>query len=162
LSRGVDEVISEARRTVREGLGAGCDAVAVVGERVRFWSVLAEEEQRPVAVDLPEGPLPVRVAAADLGAAVDALLGNVFAHTPEGTGFRVAVRPRDDGGAEVSVADAGPGLPPSALERGHSSGGSTGLGLDIARRTAEGSGGGLRVDSSPAGTEVRVDLGPPI
>jgi signal transduction histidine kinase len=161
LSRGVDEVISEARRTVREGLGAGCDAVAVVGERVRFWSVLAEEEQRPVAVDLAEGPLPVRVAAADLGAAVDALLGNVFAHTPEGTGFRVAVRPRDDGGAEVTVVDAGPGLPPSALERGHSSGGSTGLGLDIARRTAEGSGGGLRVASSPTGTEVTLVLGPP-
>ena len=30
LSRGIDEVISEARRSVREGLGAGCDAVAVV------------------------------------------------------------------------------------------------------------------------------------
>ncbi|MGK5112165.1 MULTISPECIES: sensor histidine kinase [unclassified Geodermatophilus] len=161
LSRGVDEVINEARRTVREGLGAGCDAVDVVGERIRFWSVLAEEEQRAVGVALAEGPLPVRVAAADLGAAVDALLGNVFAHTPEGTGLRVAVRPREGGGAEVSVADAGPGLPSSALDRGHSEGGSTGLGLDIARRTAEGSGGALRAASSPGGTEVTLVLGPP-
>ena len=31
VSRGIDEVISEARRPVREGLGAGCDATAVVG-----------------------------------------------------------------------------------------------------------------------------------
>jgi signal transduction histidine kinase len=161
LSRGVDEVISEARRTVREGLGAGCDATAVVGERVRFWSVLAEEEQRAVTVALTDGPLPVRVAAADLGAAVDALLGNVFTHTPEGTGFRIAVRPRDGGGAEVTVADEGPGLPPAALDRGHSGAGSTGLGLDIARRTAEGSGGALRATSSAAGAEVTLELGPP-
>ncbi|MBB3085812.1 sensor histidine kinase [Geodermatophilus sabuli] len=161
LTRGIDEVISEARRPVREGLGAGCDAAAVVGERVRFWSVLVEEERRPLAVRLPAEPVLVRVAPADLGAAVDALLGNVFAHTPDGTGLEVAVRARDGGGAVVTVADDGPGLAPSALERGHSGAGSTGLGLDIARRTAEGSGGAMRVSSSPAGTTVGLELGPP-
>jgi signal transduction histidine kinase len=161
VSKGIDEVISEARRTVREGLGAGCDAAAVVAERVRFWSVLAEEEGRTVSVQIPDGPLPVRVAPTDLGAAVDALLGNVFAHTPEGTAVRVAVRPRAAGGAEVVVADAGPGMPDTAIARGRSGGGSTGLGLDIARRTAEASGGGLRLTSSVAGTEVVLDLGEP-
>jgi signal transduction histidine kinase len=161
LSRSVDEVIAEARRTVREGLGAGSDAAAVVADRVLFWSVLAEEERRPFTVDVPEGPCPVRVAGADLGAAVDALLGNVFAHTPEGTGLHVAVCPRDGGGALVTVRDDGPGLPLTAVARGASGGGSTGLGLDIARRTAEGSGGGLRLASSPGGTEVTLELGPP-
>jgi signal transduction histidine kinase len=161
LGRTVDEIIAEARRPVREGLGAASDASAVVADRVAFWSVLAEEEGRAVDLDLPGRPLPVRVAAADLGAALDALLGNVFAHTPEGTGFRVAVRPRVGGGAEVDVADAGPGLPEAAVERGHSGGGSTGLGLDIARRTAENSGGGLRLASSPSGATVTLDLGPP-
>ncbi|MGY1808422.1 sensor histidine kinase [Blastococcus sp. SYSU D00669] len=161
LARTVDEVISEARRPVREGLGAAADAVAVVGERVAFWSVLAEEERRDLALELPEAALPVRVAAADLGAAVDALLGNVFAHTPEGTAFRVAVRPRADGGAEVSVADSGPGVPEASVERGRSGGGSTGLGLDIARRTAESSGGALRVTSSAAGAVLTLSLGPP-
>jgi signal transduction histidine kinase len=160
LGRTVDEVIAEARRPVREGLGAACDASAVVADRVAFWSVLAEEEARAVDLALPERPLPVRVAAADLGAALDALLGNVFAHTPEGTGFRVAVRPRDGGGAEVDVADAGPGLPDTAVERGHSGGGSTGLGLDIARRTAENSGGRLRLTSSPSGATITLELGP--
>jgi len=160
LGRTVDEVIAEARRPVREGLRAASDATAVVAERVAFWSVLAEEERRAVQVDLPDLPLPVRVPAADLGAAVDALLGNVFAHTPDGTAFRVAVHPGPAGGAEVSVSDAGPGLPASALERGHSGGGSTGLGLDIARRTAENSGGTLRVHSSAAGTTVTLELGP--
>jgi signal transduction histidine kinase len=161
LSRGVDQVIAEARRPVREGLGAGCDATAVVVDRVRFWSVLAEEERRAVDSDLAAGPLPVRVTAEDLAVALDALLGNVFAHTPDGTGLRVAVRPRSSGGAEVTVADDGPGLPGAAVERGRSGAGSTGLGLDIARRTAERSGGALRVSSSPAGTAVTLELGPP-
>jgi signal transduction histidine kinase len=164
VSQGVDEVISEARRTVREGLGSGCDASTVVGERVRFWSVLADEERRTVTLELSAEPLPVRVAPADLGAAVDALLGNVFAHTPEGTAFTVSVRPRAGGGATVRVADRGPGLADGegAVVRGHSPGGSTGLGLDIARRTAQASGGSLRVESSPAGSTVTLDLGPPL
>jgi signal transduction histidine kinase len=85
----------------------------------------------------------------------------VFAHTPEGTGFRVAVRECGDGTAEVLVADDGPGLrdPATALERGRSGGGSTGLGLDIARRTAEASGGTVRLASSPTGTTVALELG---
>jgi signal transduction histidine kinase len=92
---------------------------------------------------------------------VDALLGNVFAHTPEGTAFGVAVRPRAGGGAEVTVSDAGPGTRTPAVERGQSGAGSTGLGLDIARRTAESSGGRLRIETSADGTRVVLDLGPP-
>jgi signal transduction histidine kinase len=161
VGKGIDEVISEARRTVREGLGARCDAADVVGERVRFWAVLAEEEGRAATVRIADGPLPVRVAPGDLGAAVDALLGNVFAHTPEGTAFGVTVRPMSGGGAEVVVADDGPGTAEAAVERGRSGGGSTGLGRDIARRTAEASGGALRVSSSAPGTQVTLELGPP-
>ncbi|SDL50630.1 Signal transduction histidine kinase [Geodermatophilus siccatus] len=161
LGRGVDEVIAEARRPVREGLGAGCDAAAVVAERVLFWAVLAEEERRPLTVDVPEGPFPVRVAGADLRAAVDAVLGNVFAHTPEGIGLHVAVRLREGGGAVVTVRDDGPGLPVAAVARGRSGSGSTGLGLDIARRTAEGSGGALRLASASGGTQVTLEFGAP-
>ncbi|MEV1171859.1 ATP-binding protein, partial [Nonomuraea sp. NPDC049784] len=40
---------------------------------------------------------------------------------------------------------------------GNSGGGSTGLGLDIARRTAESSGGGLTV-STPPGGGARVEV----
>ena len=61
----------------------------------------------------------------------------------------------------MTVTDSGPGLPEEALERGRSGAGSTGLGLDIARRTAEASGGQLRLVSSPAGTEITLELGPP-
>lgn len=161
LSRGIDEVINEARRPVREGVGAECDATAVVVERAEFWTALAADEGRSLQIEWQATPLPVRVPAADLAAAVDALLGNVFAHTPEGTGMLVDVRARDGGGASIAVSDEGPGLPEDAVERGRSGGGSTGLGLDIARRTAEASGGSMRIDTSPRGTTVTLDLGPP-
>lgn len=161
LARTVDAVIREARRPVREGVGARCDVTTVVADRVRFWAALAEEEKRPVRASLPSGPLLVRADAEDLGAALDALLGNVFAHTPEGTAFQVAVEARPLGGADVVVADEGPGFTGDALRRGASGAGSTGLGLDIVRRTAEASGGSLRLESGGPGTVVVLTLGPP-
>ena len=163
VSRAVDEVIRESRRPVREGLAASSDAIAVGRDRAHFWSALAADEGRPLTVELPQpdSPLLVRVSGDDLTAAVDALLGNVFAHTPDGTPFTLTVEPRDGGGAVVTVRDQGPGMPTSAVERGASGRGSTGLGLDIARRTAEASGGALRLSSSPAGTTVALELGPP-
>jgi signal transduction histidine kinase len=156
LERAVSAVITEARR--RSADRASCDAASVVRERVRFWSVLAEDQGRSVSVELPYSPLLVTVSAAELAACVDALLGNVFAHTPEGTGFsvRLAARPPK---AVLTVADSGPGFDRNLLERGTSGGGSTGLGLDIARGTAEDAGGQLSV-SSPAegGAVVEVTL----
>ncbi|MCW2615494.1 MAG: integral rane sensor signal transduction histidine kinase, partial [Frankiales bacterium] len=117
VERTVDEVIRGARRVVREGGHASCDAVAVVAERAAFWAVLAEDQDRPWDVALPDGPLLVRLAAADLGAAVDALLGNVFAHTPDATGLEVRVGAVGDR-VEVEVADRGSGLPADAAARG--------------------------------------------
>lgn len=162
LDEAVDAVIAEARRPVRQGLGEGCDAVGVVADRVRFWALLAEEEGRAVDLDLPGGTLPVGVAAVDLEVALDALLGNVFSHTPDGTGFGVAVRPRAGGGAQIVVRDDGPGPGPDpVVPRGASGSGSTGLGLDIVRRTALASGGDLTVRPGPSGTEVVLLVGPP-
>jgi signal transduction histidine kinase len=160
LQRMVDEVIREARRPVREGLSARCDPVEVVRDRVAFWSVLAEDTGRPLDLRLPAAPLAVRLTAADLGAAVDAMLENVFSHTPDGTAMRVSVAPNGAGGAVLEVSDDGPGLGPEASVRGHSNGGSTGLGVDIVRRAAESSGGRLELGTSPSGgARVVVHLG---
>ncbi|RVX38152.1 signal transduction histidine kinase [Nonomuraea polychroma] len=156
LERAVSAVITEARR--RTAGQASCDAAAVVRERVRFWSVLAEDQGREVSVSFPSGPLAVAVRAEDLAACVDALLGNVFAHTPEGAAMSVRLAPHPSG-ALLAVEDSGPGFDPALLERGNSGGGSTGLGLDIARRTAESCGGRLAVSSPPGGgTCVEVVL----
>jgi signal transduction histidine kinase len=160
VERMVSHVIAQARRPSRE-TGAVADAAAVVRERVEFWSVLAEEQERPVRQELPDGPVPVPVGADDLGAAIDALLGNIFAHTPVGTGFAVSVRPGPV--PAVVVEDAGAGIEdPALLVRGRSGGSSTGLGLDIVRRTAEEAGGRLDLSAAqPSGLRAVVWLGPP-
>ena len=163
LTREVDRLIREARRPVREGAEGWADARHVVADRVAFWTPLAEEEGRAVRLDLPEQACPVRVSPADLEAALDALLGNVVAHTPEGAGLAVRLRPHPDGGAVVVVSDQGPGFAdPHVVQRGESRAGSTGLGLDIARRTASASGGELTIGGTPGGGgEVTMRLGPP-
>ncbi|WP_214109912.1 sensor histidine kinase [Acrocarpospora catenulata] len=153
LDRAVTSVINDVRRRTRER--GSCDATAVVADRVTFWSVLAEEQDRTVTLDLPAGPLPVATSPDDLAATLDALLENVFAHTPEGVPLSVRLTPTGTG-ALLEVTDAGPGMP-SSLERGRSGGNSTGLGLDIARRTAESAGGAMSV-RTPAGGGTTVAL----
>jgi signal transduction histidine kinase len=153
LQRAVTGLIQQARRR-GGGDGTHSDAAAVTRERVEFWTVLAEDTGRTVTLDLAPGPLPVRVPADELAAALDAVLGNVFAHTPDGTAFAVTLTPGPAGGAVVTVADDGPGLPAGQVERGASGGGSTGLGLDIARSAAQASGGRLDLSTGPAGGAV--------
>ncbi|HEX6578700.1 MAG TPA: HAMP domain-containing sensor histidine kinase [Jiangellaceae bacterium] len=162
LERAVTQVISDARSRSDQAAagGARCDAAAVIADRVAFWSVLAEDTDRRMDATLAPGPLPVQAAAADLAAAVDVLLGNVFAHTPDGTAFEVRLERRAGGGASVVVADAGTGFDQADVSRGASGAASTGLGLDIARRVAESSGGAFTIGRSAAGgAEVTLDLG---
>jgi signal transduction histidine kinase len=164
VERTVNAVIQEVRRPVRHDLAAPCVANEVVAERVQFWSALASDEGRPIRVDLAAHPLWVRASRDDLAACMDALLGNVFAHTPEGCGMFIGLAGRPGGGATLVVADNGPGLPdPRSLRRGHSGSGSTGLGLDIVRRVAEKSGGSVALGRAPgAGAAITVTLGPPL
>lgn len=159
LERTLTAVIHAARRPQREGRVPRCDAVTVVRDRVTFWTPLFEDQGRPVSLDLPAGELPVRCAREDLAAAVDALVENVAAHTPDGTAMRVAV---SSSGFEVlvAVADEGPGIPLGAGERGRSDRGSTGLGLDIARRCAESTGGRMVIHTGVPHGLVELHLGP--
>ncbi|MEI2732075.1 MAG: HAMP domain-containing sensor histidine kinase [Dermatophilaceae bacterium] len=154
LHRAIDSVVRDARRTDREGLRGACDATTVVTDRIGFWSALADDQDRVLTYAGPPGALPIALAEADLRDLVDALLDNVFAHTPEGTAARVSLH--DIGASERSVRlvveDAGPGMP-SAHDpgRGSSGAGSTGLGLDIAERTARAGGGTMSLGRSALG-----------
>ncbi len=150
LARGVDDVIRTARRPLRAAPGA--DLAAVARERAAFWQPLAEDQGRRGDVDTPAGGLTVPVPYDELAACLDALIGNVLDHTPQGTAYRVSVTTGPDGRARLTVGDDGPGFPDScarAAARGTSGGGSTGLGLDIARRTAQDAGGSFAVERRP-------------
>ncbi|MEU3193285.1 HAMP domain-containing sensor histidine kinase [Streptomyces sp. NPDC006992] len=169
LEAEVDRIIGAAREQRAQSPGTphavASDAAEVIRERMAFWSALAEDEGREARVAGAERPVRVPVARAELAAAVDALLGNVFRHTAEGTAFSVDLHSGGPGSEAVIVlvSDAGPGIPDpeAALRRGHGDGGpgSTGLGLDIVRRVAESTGGDVRVGRSVlGGTEVRMWL----
>jgi signal transduction histidine kinase len=161
LTRTVNEIIREARRPSANGGRVACDAAEIIRERTTFWQALAEDQDRYMTVEMDADWLPVRVPAQDLAACVDILLENVFAHTPEGAAFGVRLTGRSSGGAWLTVADDGPGFAGDYTARGTSGGGSTGLGLDIARRIAEASGGSLTIGRSPrGGAAITLALGP--
>ena len=119
-----------------------------------------------MTVDTPtppgvNGALLVPVAEHELAAALDVLVDNVFTHTADGVGFTVGAARRGTG-VRVRVGDGGSGVPASALaERGRSRTGSTGLGLDIARRCVETVGGTFELTTGlDGGVEVRCDFPP--
>ena len=163
LEDAVDRLIEEARRPSIESGPARSDLGAVVRQRANFWKVLADEQQRPVDIQTSGGRLAVGISAQDLGALVDTLLGNVFAHTDPGTGYRIIASSRGDGRCLLVVEDDGKGFEHAApLKRGESGAGSTGLGLDIALRAAQRTGGTLELgESATGGARVEVTLGPP-
>jgi signal transduction histidine kinase len=160
LEAEVSELIRAARRPLHEEVAVRCDLTEVVEERAAFWGALADDDQRPwrCSVD-PPGPHPVRLPADDLAAAIDVLLGNVFAHTPDRSPYAVVVR-AVDGLVELALEDGGPGIADAdaLLDRGSSGRGSTGLGLDIAASTARAGGGELRIERSTELGGARVVL----
>ena len=163
LEVAVDAMIAEARRDSR---GVPTDPTSDVGEvvshRSAFWQILADEQGRATAVVVEPGEHRVPVPPDELGALIDVLIENVFGHTPQGAGYRITVRSLRDGGTELRVEDSGPGFEAlSAVRRGESTSGSTGLGLDIVARTAERSGGALRIgEARSGGGLVSVVFGP--
>jgi len=163
VERTVSKIIHDARRPAGSGDDAVCEATMVVAERAAFWRPLAEDTERRMTVHVPGGQLPVRLSREDLATCADILLENVFAHTPDGAGCAIRLSYRAPGGAWLVVADEGPGFPQTdPTERGQSSAGSTGLGLNIARRIAESSGGTLMIGrSATGGGVVTVGFGPP-
>ena len=161
LERTVDAVVRDARRPVRANVTARCDVAAVVGERVAFWSALADEQGRSLRTWLPMRPTWARIDAVDLTDVIDVLIDNVFAHTEEGVPLEVTVNAGANREVALAVQDGGPGLPGAdVVTRGHSSAGSSGLGLDIVRRAAIASGGRLELGRSRlGGAKVQVVMG---
>jgi signal transduction histidine kinase len=163
LQRAADVLVMQARRPIESAMPARCDAAAVARERAAYWFALAEEEDRAMTPAVDPGVVPIAMSADELAACIDALLGNVFAHTPAGTSFAVSLEPARAGGARLVVSDTGPGIADvSSVRRGVSHAGSSGLGLSIVSRAAQDSGGYLHIGAVPGGgTRIEVEFGGP-
>ncbi len=162
MERGVDAVIRDLRRHSREGVRPESDLAAVTRERVAFWSALAEDQGRPLRLFAATERRLVALHRDDLVAILDALLENVFAHTPDTCAVEVRVEAAEEGRSRLVIEDEGSGLSSLVIARGISRSHSTGLGLDIVRRTAEAARGTLTLGNrAGGGTRVEVELGPP-
>jgi signal transduction histidine kinase len=165
-------VITEMRRPRDAAAPDPSDLDEVVRARLDFWAALAEDQGREWSYDGPSRPVRVALGAEELAAAVDAVLGNVFTHTPDGTVFRVEVHDGKD--AVLVVEDDGPGIPEELRDqvfgrfvRGsgpadQAPGGGTGLGLAIVRSVAGAHGGSVEAGSAESGgarLTVRMPLG---
>jgi signal transduction histidine kinase len=159
LEAAIDRLI-EISRSQKAAVPETCKLDVVVADRSSFWRVLAEDQKREFELRLDAANSELGVSSEDLGVIVDTLVGNVFAHTPSGTRFCVTTG-ESENRPWITVSDHGPGfVDQSMLDRGVSGRGSTGLGLDIVRRTAEMTGGRMDMNDRPkGGVVVRVWFG---
>lgn len=159
LDQSIDQLILTTRSArLREGETA--DLSAVVAARCAFWAVLAEEQGRDMSLNIERQEVEVDLPGEAVEAMVDALIANVFSHSEPGTALAVSVG-SDRGRPWLEVSDDGPGFSSTDVAtRGVSGAGSTGLGLDIVRRTAESVNGVMEMNDRPGGgAVVRVWLG---
>ncbi len=151
LETDVDDLIRTAAR-VTTLAAANCDAAKVVRDRMAFWATLAEHQGRRCEFSSDSREAVVGLPDKEVGAVVDALLSNVFQHTPAGTPIAATVV-RYAGWVTLVIEDGGPGIVNTAiaLRRGASGRGSTGLGLDIARHAVMATGGTIHIDRGRLG-----------
>ncbi|MEU6068001.1 MULTISPECIES: sensor histidine kinase [Streptomyces] len=155
MDRTLTDLLDHARRLPADRNAQVVDVCDIAEECVRAWAAVAE--QRAVRLSLSR---PRRAwALARPGAveqALNVLLDNALKHSPEGGVVRLSIAvtgPR----LRIEVSDEGPGLPhadrEAALERGWRRGpaASSGIGLSIAAKLIESSGGRLelRTDDAP-------------
>jgi signal transduction histidine kinase len=115
----------------------------------------SEKNEHPIDIVGPDR-LMASVDANHLRVAISNLIRNARAYSPAGGIVEMRIG-ADDDGATISVADRGPGVPPSERERifdpfmrgelGQSTRFGKGLGLFIARRVVEAHGGRIWVNS---------------
>ncbi|GAB3561097.1 sensor histidine kinase [Spelaeicoccus albus] len=154
----VNDVIATARRGARDRAVDGADLAAAARERLEFWRPLAEDQGRTITDRIGSDAVMVPISPDNLDVALDALIGNVFQHTDEHVGFGMAVSTNRSGHPVLTVWDDGAGFSgPGVLDRGVSYDRSSGLGLDIVKRTAVDCGGHVIIGKSTSGG-ARIDV----
>ena len=155
---------------------AEVDLTQLVIETVSDEKVISPEHHWHL--ELPDEPLVVSGDVAQLRQVLVNLLSNARKHTAPGTTVVTGVKMAAGGGAVVSVADDGGGIPPEFV--GHAfarfaradaaragmapwsgpaaSEGTSGLGLSIVQSIVEAHGGSVELTSRPGRTEFTLRL----
>jgi len=136
-----------------------CDLARVIVEAIEDFRQHAEESERELRWEIPEGLPPVQGNPHRLRQVMDNLLNNAFKYTSEG-GWIAVNAVNDDGYIVVNVADNGIGIPPAQqpyifdkfyrVESEETLGiVGSGLGLAIVRAVIEKHNGRVWVESRP-------------
>ncbi|WP_020668129.1 ATP-binding protein [Amycolatopsis nigrescens] len=148
LADALDELLAAARAASEVG-AEPVELAMLMAEIAQEWRQLLRSEGRNLRLRVAEG-LMARVTPARLREVIGVLLDNAKRHGA-GTVTLAARRGDADATVVVEVSDTGSGIPdelaPHVFERGFSGGGSTGVGLALARALAEADGGRLELSS---------------
>ena len=175
MARLVDELLALARLDQRPELRPRPVDVARLTDEA-LADLTAQQPDRPVTLDRPEGPALALADEPVLRQVVGNLVANVRAHTPVGAAVRVRVRSGPDpahAGHDICVLrvqDEGPGMRPEDAARvfdrffrsDGAAGGGSGLGMSVVKAGVEAQGGTVRLNTAPdAGLTVTVTLPAP-
>ena len=144
LAQVLDELLaaaSAARAAEAQPINLAVRLPAMMAE----WRELLRAKGRQLRLRVPEGLL-ARATPGRLREALGVLLDNSLKY---GSGTVLVSARRGDGMVLIEVSDAGPGVPDElaahVFERGVSGGGSTGVGLALARALVDADGGRLEL-----------------
>jgi signal transduction histidine kinase len=151
LAKVLEELLAAAgaaRAVQAEPIDLATELPAIAAD----WRELLRADGRALRVRVPDG-LMARATPGRLREAIGVLLDNSLRH---GTGTVAITARRGDATAVIEVSDAGPGVPEElaahVFERGVSGGGSTGVGLALARALVDADGGRLELSTSRPAT----------
>ncbi|HVW42811.1 MAG TPA: ATP-binding protein [Amycolatopsis sp.] len=148
LSEALEELLAAAR-AASEVDAEPVELASALPEVAQEWRQLLRSEGRNLKLRIGDG-LIARATPGRLREVVGVLLDNALKHGA-GTVTLAARRGDAEGTVVVEVSDTGSGIPdelvPHVFERGFSGGGSTGVGLALARALAEADGGRLELSS---------------
>lgn len=122
----------------------------IVREQLAFWKPVSDSQNRLVTYSSPPGPIWVAIEPQSLRTALDALLSNIFRHTPSGTGYQLEVSTHRSR-VEIRVHNLRADTVDDDLP------GSTGMGLEIVQQIIQDADGEIDLQDQSS-TEFTVTI----
>lgn len=149
----VEDLLEQAREGVPELNRAAVDLAEMAVLAAEEFAAPASERNLTIVTDTGDAPAIIRGDGPALRRALSNLLANAVRLAPMGSAISIGIK-ADPECVLVTVADEGPGIPPSdhlaifeRFFRGGDPGAGSGLGLSIVSRIVERHGGSVTVDS---------------